>query len=410
MIFLKRDTKFLRAAVLKLFVMSFALLITWSCKAQKTQTTLPKVENHLKGELDYTLEALDLVQKQANGEDIILGKINTDGTIHFNLPEYDIKALYDSIPLQHYNFHNWFLIDSSCKDRDVFAKTPFNDVYSQKTNAIYIKKYGIYVAVLEPVSDEEVLSNNEYVSKNLAVGSKYFWFYIDRAITYKDDCIKKGFNGNYDIEVVISANIQFKKGWNFIEENLVDIQNFSRGDYHTTMPKKILFTKSSPASKKVKWILKQVADDEEIQTVKKLDNLTPITKQQFEKWAPNKLGDLALTTKEHGNPPKGERNKNTIHLIYTSKTKNKEIDLYVVDCAKTGDMEMINFSYAMENDGKEEKDIKLYIAQYSERKKATEFLYKVKDRIFVEASAVNINSEDLWEYIQKLNIEKLLKK
>ena len=86
-----------------------------------------------------------------------------------------------------------------------------------------------------------------------------------------------------------------------------------------------------------------------------------------------------------------------------------EIDLYVIDFSKNpADMEMINFSYAMENNGKEEKDIKPYIAQYSERKKATQFLYMVKDRIVVEASAVNINAEDLWAYIQKLNVEKLL--
>jgi len=45
---------------------------------------------------------------QANGEEIILGKINTDGTVHFNLPEFDIKALYDSIPLQQYKFHSLF--------------------------------------------------------------------------------------------------------------------------------------------------------------------------------------------------------------------------------------------------------------------------------------------------------------
>ena len=78
-----------------------------------------------------------------------------------------------------------------------------------------------------------------------------------------------------------------------------------------------------------------------------------------------------MTTNEHGNPPRGLKNKNNIHLIYTDKTLKKEIDLYVVDCAKSpDDMEMINFSYAIENRGKDEKDIKPYIAQYSERKKS----------------------------------------
>ena len=44
------------------------------------------------------------------------------------------------------------------------------------------------------------------------------------------------------------------------------------------------------------------------------------------------------------------------------------------------------------------------------KKIAIQLFYKVKDRIIVNASGVNINAEDLWDYIQKLNVEKLLKK
>ena len=382
-----------------------------SCKAQHSQTALPRVENYLEGELDYTHEALELVQTKANGEEISLGKINKDGTIHFNLPEFNIKALYDSIPLQHYKLQDWFFMSSSCKDRDIFAETPFDDVYSKKYDPIYIKKYGIYIAVLYPVSNEKIVSRNENNRAIFPEDAKYYWFYIDRDIVYKDECTKPSTWGTDKIEAAISVNIQFKKGWNFIEENLVEIQNVGQGDSQTTTPKKTQFTSSSPASKKVKWILKQIGKDEEIQTAKKLDNFTPITKDQFIKWAPNKLGDLAVTINEHGMPPRGLKNKNTIHLIYANKTQKKEIDLYVVDCAKSpDDLEMINFAYAMENRGKDEKDIKPYVAQYSEREKAMSLLYKVEDRIFVTASGVNINAEDLWEYIQKLNVEKLLKK
>ncbi len=375
----------------------FVFTLVQPCIAQQSQTTLPKVENHLKGELDYTHEALELVQEQANGEEIILGKINKDGTIHFNLPEFDIKTLYDSISLQHYNFHSLFKMDSSCKDRDVFAETSFDDVYSQKYKLL-VKKYGMDVAILEPTSN------------SLASSSKYFWFYIDRAITFKDECIKTS-SRTGDIYATISANIKFEKGWNFIEENLETVQLNSQGDSLTTQLSKIHFTKISPANKKVKWSLRQINEDEKIQTAKRLYNLTPITKMQFEKWSPNKLGDLSVTTKEHGNPPQGQKNKNNMHLIYANETQKKEIDLYVIDCAKNpSNMNMINFAYAMENDGKDEKDIKPYIAQYSERAKATQLFYKVEDRIIVNASGVNINAEDLWGYIQKLNVEKLLKK
>lgn len=388
----------------------FVFTLCQSCKAQQTQTSFPKVENHLNGDLDYTNEALELVQKQANGKEISLGKINKDGTVHFNLPEFNIKAIYDSIPLQHYKFQDLFLMNSSCKDRDVFTKTPFDAIYSQKYDPIFVKKYGTNIAALYPVSDEKIISRNENNKTIFSGEAKYFWFYIDRDITYKDECIKISFDGIYDIEVAVRANIQFKKGWNFIEENLVEIQNYSEGDYHTILPKKIQFTKSSPASKKVKWVLKQIQEDEKIQTAKRLYNLTPITKEQFEKWASNKLGDLLVTNQEHGIPPIGRKNKNTIHLTYANETQKKEIDLYVVDCAKSpGDMNMINFAYAMENDGKDKKDIKPYIAQYSEREKATNLLYKVEDRLIVTASGVNINVEELWGYIKKLDVEKLLK-
>ena len=390
------------------FLFVFTLIQT--CKAQKTQNPLPKVENHLKGVLDYTHEALELVQNHINGEEVILGKINKDGTVHFNLPEFNVKAQYESIPLQNDNFQSMFLM-KRCKDKDVFADTPYDAIYAKKYDPIYVKKYGINVAVLEPATNKKMLDQNKYSGDSISLGSSYFWLYIDRAIAYKDECIKTSFKGTYDIEVTVNANIEFEKGWNFIEENLVEIQSYSKGDFHTNKPKKIQFTKSLPASKEVKWFLRKIQEDEKIETAKRLDKLTPITKGQFEKWAPNKLGDLSVTTKEHGIPPQGQKNKNNMHLTYVDETQKKEIDLYVVDCAKNPDgLEMVNFAYAMENDEKEQKDVKPYVAQYNERTMATQLLYKVEDRLFVNASGKNINSEELWDYIKKLNVEKLLEK
>lgn len=391
-----------------LFLIVFTLLLP--CKAQQSQTDFPKVQNHLTGDLDYTHEVLNLVQKLANGEDINLGKINTDGTIAFSLPEFDIKALYDSVNLEHYNFQSWFSMDSSCKDRDVFAETPFDDIYSQKTNAIWIKKYGIYVSILETERTKKILKNKDATRDSIAITNEYFWFFLDRAITYKDKCSKVS-HITGDISHTITADIEFEKGWNFIEENTEWILDNEQYNPNVSQVRTTQYTKSTPTSKNVKWSLRQVADDGKIQTAKRLDILTPITKEQYEKWAPNKLGDLSVTTKEHGNPPQGQKNKNNMHLIYANETNNKEIDLYVIDAAKSpDDMEMINFAYAMENDGKEEKDIKLYITKYNERKKITQLFYKVQDRIIVNATGVNINGEELWGYIQKLNVDKLLKK
>ncbi|HBS12437.1 MAG TPA: hypothetical protein DEO36_07835, partial [Flavobacteriaceae bacterium] len=256
-------------------------------------TALPKVENHLKGELDYTHEALELVDRQDNGEEISLGKIDKAGIIHFYLPEFNIKALYDSIPLQPYKLQGWLSM-KNCKDKDAFAKTPFDNLYSKKY-VLYVKKYGTKVAVLEAVSDEEKTKNNGH-----GLGSTYSWFYIDKAIDYKDECIKTFFSSGA-IEATVNVNIQFEKGWNFIEENQIAVRAYDNSKI--TQPEKIQFTKTSPESKKVKWFLRQIQSDGTIQIAKKLDNFTPLTKAQFEKWVPNKLGDLSLTTNEHGNPP-----------------------------------------------------------------------------------------------------------
>lgn len=382
------------------------VLLLGSCKAkqvlqtpegQHSHASLPSVENHLKGEIDYTYEALDLVQRNADGKEITLGKINTDGTIHFDLPEFDIKAIYDSLNMQPYKLQGSFLMASDCKDQDAFAKTPYDDLYIKKYSLL-VRKYGISVAALEPRND------------SLATSNKYHWFNIDRAITYIDSCTKINYRNN-KIYANVTAHIQFEKGWNFIEESYETIQNESSDDSLATQIRNTHFTKSSPGSKKVKWYLRQIQEDEKIQTAKKLYNLTAIAKEQFENWMPSKLGDLSLLTSEHGNPPRGMKNKNNIHLIYANGSQDKKIDLYVVDCAKNpDDMEMVNFSYAMENRDKDEKDIKPYIAQYNEGEKATMLMYKVEDRIFVNASGVNINAEDLWDYIQTLEVEKLLLK
>jgi len=377
-----------------------AIILLQACKVQQVQTDLPKVENHLNGELDYTHEALKLVQRQSNGKEISLGKINADGTIHFYLPEFNIKALYDSIPMQPYPLQDRLLM-TNCTDKDNSVKPSFDDIYSQEYK-LFVKKYGTYVAILEAVDNEEKTKNN-----GSEIGSTYSWFYIDRAIDYKEECIKTSF-GFDTVERITNVNIQFEKGWNFIEKNQIALPVYV--DYKITQPQKVQFAKISPTSKKVKWFLRQIEEDEKIQIAKKLDKLTPVTKELFKKWVPNELDDLSLTTSEHGNPPRGLKNKNNVHLIYANETQKKEIDLYVVDCAKNpDDLEMVTFAYAMENRGKEEKDIKPYVAQYNERKKVMNLMYKVDDRIFITASGMNINAEELWGYIQELNIEKLIK-
>ncbi|MEE9363500.1 MAG: hypothetical protein V3U92_12960 [Cellulophaga sp.] len=79
---------------IKLIVVLIIILFQ-SCKTQQlqTKTDLPKIENQLDGELDYTKGGFELVQWTNGGDEITLGRIDEKGTIHLSLPEYDIKAL-----------------------------------------------------------------------------------------------------------------------------------------------------------------------------------------------------------------------------------------------------------------------------------------------------------------------------
>lgn len=251
-----------------------AIILFQSCKTQQlqTKTSLPKVENQLKG-------GLELIQWQKNGDEITLGTIDKNGAIHFNLPEFDIKALYKN--MGNTNFKSQFQM-SNCKGKGAvdflgqsLAKTPYDDVYSQLYAPIFIKKYGEFVANLYPISDEKMLIKKNH---NKIIGSNYYWFYIDRSIEYKDKCIKPLAN-DADLEINISADIQFKKGWNFIKKNIVSVQKDGENN-ELSMPKVVQFTIGSPESKEVKWFIEQRMDDKKIQAAKKeYNSATPITKE-----------------------------------------------------------------------------------------------------------------------------------
>jgi len=70
---------------------------------------------------------------------------------------------------------------------------------------------------------------------------------------------------------------QFKKGWNFIKENVVEIQDYSRGDYHYNLPKKIQFTQSAPASKTSEMVFLNIMERWKNLAAKELIRIETIT-------------------------------------------------------------------------------------------------------------------------------------
>lgn len=255
----------------------FAIILLQSCKTQQvqTKTTFPKIENQIAGELDYTKGGFELVQWNKNGDEITMGTIDNKGNIHLNLPEYDIRALSKN--------QNKSSIQSQfnmtyCKEKGDYDmmgqakfKTPYDDVYARSYPPMFIKKYGVSIAYISPVSGGNMIVKNRY---DKVIGSKYYWVYIDRDLDYKDTCIKE-YDETVDIGTDVSADIQFKKGWNFIDKNIVSIQTYGENE-ERTIPKKILFTSASPKSKDVKWYIERKMDEEKIVAAKKeYNSVTP---------------------------------------------------------------------------------------------------------------------------------------
>ena len=190
------------------------------------------------------------------------------GNVYMDLPEYDIKALGRNH--MNYTLEGQFNI-LNCKgkgDYDLAGKplfkTPYEDVYSQMYPPLYVKKYGVTIAYISLISNEKMLIKENF---DKVIGSKYYWMYIDRDLEYKDVCKRESFK-DPNLEFEMTANVAFKKGWNFMRRNLVEVQNYGEREGQIT-PKKIHFTASNPNSMDVKWYLVQTKSNEKIQAAKK---------------------------------------------------------------------------------------------------------------------------------------------
>ena len=259
----------------------FVCILFQSCKTQQLQTKIavPKIENQLIGELDYAKGGFELVQWNKKGDEITLGKIDEKGVIHFSLPEYDIKTIQKNG--RNFSFQSQFQM-FNCKGKGEVdfmglsqAKTPYDDIYYQMYTPIFIKKYDKFVANVYSVSDKNIWFEKNHIK---IIGSNYYWLYVDRAIDYKDKCIKPA-SKDANLEISISADIQFKKGWNFIKQHTVSLQKGGENN-DLSMPKEILYTNGSSNSSEVKWYIKQRMDEEKILAAKKEYELaTPKTKK-----------------------------------------------------------------------------------------------------------------------------------
>ena len=153
---------------------------------------------------------------------------------------------------------------------------------------------------------------------------------------------------------------------------------------------------------------------------KRLASLTPLSKENFKTWMPENLDDLKRTKYEIGKQM-GYAKISKVHLEYKTEDKNKGVSLKIIDGAGNGAsvITMFNLTSQQDLDSESETGYKKtmtfdgvkVLVEYSNPKYANRSLlkYLLNDRLYVEARGWQMKPDELWEYLNKLKIEKLIK-
>jgi len=161
---------------------------------------------------------------------------------------------------------------------------------------------------------------------------------------------------------------------------------------------------------------------EEVQkNITELSELTPVSNATFKSWMPEYLDGLKRVKYEIGKQM-GFAKIGNIHIEFKDEdNKTKSLQLQIVDGAGSG-ASIVSMYNLMQNtdldsedqtgyertqtfDGKKVK-IKYSKPEYSNR---SELKYLIQERLYVEATGTNMKPKEVWSYLKKLKIEKLIK-
>ncbi len=381
------------------------------CTAQQAQTPLPKIENYTKGELEIKVETF------GSDKPIAIGKITADGTIHFNFPKLDLNAMEETY------FFSMQKIGRAvrmfvCHDKEVAENT--ETVKAIEIKDIFLYKYEQPVGALLPATQKEILED-EY-----AIGSTISWFYSEGDVKFKANCTtyeddetaKDGLDRN-TIQNKTSYDISFKKGWNIVTHSLLEKKDITKDTQQYS--RRLIEQKTSVVNipPTINWYLKYWANDELLEIEHELVMLNPITKQNYESWLPKKLGKLKRTGYEIGKELERMPTTNNVNLLFEKGAQ--KIDLTIVDCAENKDAASM---YILMNDmasrdwkdntdtgyrSASEMDGKRVMIDYNEKELKTLVSYNANGRFLIKAEAIDITPEELWETLQNLQIEKLIR-
>lgn len=153
---------------------------------------------------------------------------------------------------------------------------------------------------------------------------------------------------------------------------------------------------------------------------KKLSALTPLSKEAIKSWMPERVDDLKRTKYEIGKQM-GFAKISNVHLEYKTEDKSKGVSLKIVDGAKNGASVITMFKLTSQQDIDSESEtgfkktmtfdgVKVLV-EYSNPKYANRSLFKylINERLYVEARGWQMKPDELWNYLKKLEIHKLVK-
>ena len=378
-----------------------------SCIAQQTETTLPKVENYTKGELELKITSF------GENNPITVGKVMADGTIHLEWPEID---------LSNFNENYWttsierFYGGSFCRNSNAVVTN--ETAILVETKFIYLFKYGQPVGVIIP----SIQKNQEHNEDLL--GSTINWIYSDSETSVKANCSEnKAWEDLYNFDQTIAYDLKFKKGFNLVSNTLTAIEEWDTEKEKGSLPKTRSVQSVDQIPTNMHWHLKYWANDEELEMEQKLLKLKPISKAQFEKWLPKKAGNFKRTSYELDKALEDSDSKsNNVFVVFENGTQKMEIA--VIDGARVPvELKMAKFSFAMDENYKRDdkpasdttetdataKGEAHHISKEDKETHSTQIMALFKDRIVLYGSGENMTAEQMWEAIKKLNVEKLIK-
>ena len=149
--------------------------------------------------------------------------------------------------------------------------------------------------------------------------------------------------------------------------------------------------------------------------VEELKKLTPFDNEKFKNWMPEKVDGLERSSFNFQSST-----ANTGTLEFKSDSDNRKFNITIVDGAGEGGSAVYTFqgfytglaeSFESESDNKTEQVRKRNgqnsLETYYKKDNNSSIKTSMEERFIVEASGENMNPDELWTLIEKLNIKKL---